>query len=100
MEYLPAAPSSRYPPEKLFRKLFKKSQEQIPLKKSCFNNGADFIPEILQKRSLNKDVFLESLRIFQSKFFFKNFVRLPLAGVYLFCKNASPKYGQKFAKNM
>ena len=64
------------------------------------NNVADSVPETLQKRNLSEYVFVQILRIFQNNLSLKNFVRLPLDGVYLFCKNASPKYVQNFAKNM
>ena len=98
MELLRVTASSKYPPENSenFLKILKKT----PLKKSCFNNVADSIPETLQKGSLNEYVFLQILRIFQNNFSLKNFVRLPPNGVYYFCKNASPKYVQKFAKDM
>ena len=40
------------------------------------------------------------LRIFQNNVSLKNLAWLPLDEVYLFCKNASPKYVQNFAQNM
>ena len=102
MEYLRAAASSRYPPEKRFRKFFKNSQENTleAWRKSFFNDVADSIPETLQKCNLNQHVFLQILRILQNNLSLKNFVWLPLDGVYLFYRNASPKYVQNFAKNL
>ena len=102
MEYLRATASSRYPPEKLFRKFFKNSPKNTleACRKSFFNDVADSIPETLHKRNLNQYVFLQILSIFQNKVSLKDFVRLPLDEVYLFCKNASPKYVQNFPKDM
>ena len=98
MEHLRMTTSSKYTPEN--SESFLKIPRKTPLKKSCFNNVAESIPETLQKSNLNEYVFLQILRIFQNNFSLKNFVRLPLDGVYYFCKIASPKYVQKFAKNM
>ena len=55
MEYLRATASSRYPPEKLFRKFLKNSPENTleAGRQSFLNDVADSIPETLQKRSLN-----------------------------------------------
>ena len=79
---------------------FQKISKKTSLNNPCFINVADPTPETLQKCNLNDDVFLQILRIFQNNFFLKDFVRLPLKGVYLFWKNASPKYVQNFAKNV
>ena len=102
MKYLLATGWSRYSPEKVFRKFLKNSQENIleAWKKSFSNDVGDSIPETLQTRNRNLYVILQILRIFRNNVSIKNFVRLSLDGVYLFCKNASPKYVQNFAKNM
>ena len=57
----------RYPPEKLSRK-FLKIPKKISWKKSCLNNTEDSRPETLVKRSLNNNVFLQILRIYQECF--------------------------------
>ena len=47
MEYLHTTASTRYPPEKLFRKFFDfffKTSKKTPLKKSCVNNDGDSRP--------------------------------------------------------
>ena len=79
---------------------FQKISKKTSLNNPCFIIVADPTPETLQKYNLNDDVFLQILRIFQNNFFLKDFVRLPLKGVYLFWKNASPKYVQNFVKNV
>ena len=53
---------------------------------SCFNNVADSRYETLQKPNLTEDIFLQILRTFQNNIFLKNFVWLPLDGLYLFCR--------------
>ena len=55
MEYLRAIASSKYSPEKLFRKFLKNSPGNTLeiWRKSFFNDVADSIPETLQKRNLN-----------------------------------------------
>ena len=85
---------------KSFSENFWKISKKTPVKKTWFNNVADYRPETLVKDDLTKDVFLQILKIFQNNFPFENFVRLPMAGVYLLCNKASPKYVRKFAKNM
>ena len=85
---------------KSYLERFWKIPKKTPFKKSCFNNVADSIPETLQKHNLNEDVLLQILKIFQNNSSLKNFVRLPLDGVYLFCKNSSSKYVQNFRKSM
>ena len=49
MEYLRATASSRYPPEKLFRKFLKNSPKNTleACRKTFFNDVADSIPETL-----------------------------------------------------
>ena len=91
MEYPQANVSSRSPPEKLFKKLPRKHH----WRKSFLNNIADSIAETLQKRNLNEYVFLQISKVFQ-----KNFMQLPLDGVYLFRKNLSRKYVINFAKKI
>ena len=55
MEYLRATASSRYSPEKLFRKFLKTSPETpLQLEQSLFfNDVADSLPETLQICNLN-----------------------------------------------
>ena len=86
--------------QKSYSENFLKIHQKTPLKleESLFNYVADSILEILQKCNLNQYVFLQILRIFQSDVSLKNFVRLPLDEVDLFCKNASPKYVQKLCQ--
>ena len=101
MECLRAAAPSRYLLEKVFRKFFKNSPE-ITLevsRKSFFNDVTNSIHSKILC-NLNYYVFLQILRTFQNNVSLKNFVQLPLNGVYLFGKNASPKYVQNFIKNM
>ena len=53
---------------KNYSERFWKIPKKTPLKKSCFDDVTDSMPEILQKRSLNEYVFLQILRIFQNNF--------------------------------
>ena len=70
------------------------------LEESPFLMMSQTIPETLQIANLNWHDFLQILRFFQNNVSLKNSVQLPLYDVYLFCKNASPKYVENFAKNV
>ena len=54
-----------------------------PWRKSFFINVPDYTTEVLKIRNLDKYVFLRILRLFQDIFSSKNFLRLPMDGIYL-----------------